>query len=116
MGTGGPDFPTWLAAVDRHVTSSSSSDQTHLLSNEHNLGLNMPKKTTHTHKHSTCLMQVLPEENFLLEMAGLPMPILGVKGKTAVVGGGWRMTRRRRKTMVNITVQSLLLLLLLFLR
>lgn len=31
-------------------------------------------------------MQVLPEENFLLEMAGLPMPILGVKGKTAVVG------------------------------
>lgn len=30
--------------------------------------------------HEPCLMQVLPEENFLLEMAGLPMPILGVKG------------------------------------
>lgn len=42
-------------------------------------------------------MQVLPEENFLLEMAGLPMPILGVKGKTAVVGGVCREEKEEEK-------------------
>lgn len=34
----------------------------------------------------TCLTLALPGENFLLEMAGFPMPILGVRGST-VVGG-----------------------------
>lgn len=118
MGTGGPNFPTWPeAAACQRVASSSSSGYNHLLSNEHNLGLNGPKITTHTRTQSTCLMQVLPEENFLLEMAGLPMPILGVKGKTAVVGGVWGMTRRRRKMMVIILINKTIVfnkLLLLF--
>lgn len=36
--------------------------------------------------HEPCLTLALPGENFLLEMAGFPMPILGVSGST-VVGG-----------------------------
>lgn len=37
--------------------------------------------------HEPCLILDLPEENFLLEMAGLPIPILGVRGSKVVMGG-----------------------------
>lgn len=60
MGTGSPDFPTLLAAAARHVTSSSPSDQNHLLRNGHNLGLNLPKKTTRTHAQTQYLLDASP--------------------------------------------------------
>lgn len=41
----------------------------------------------HTGQRSpTCFTRALPGENFLLEMAGFPMPIFGVREST-VVGG-----------------------------
>lgn len=42
--------------------------------------------------HEPCLILALPGENFLLEMAGFPMPILGVRGST-VVSGAWGFER-----------------------
>lgn len=96
MGTGCPDFPTLLAAAACRVTSSSSSDQNHLLSNGHNLGLKMPKKTTRTHAHTQYLLDAGPAGGELsLGDGWLAHADLGGEGVDS--SGGWSLEDDKEK-------------------
>lgn len=91
MGTGGPNFPTWpVAAACQRVTLSSSSDHDHLLSNEHNLGLNAPKITTHARRHTKYLLDAGPAGRELpLGDGWLAHANLGCEGEDG--SGGWSL-------------------------
>ena len=81
--------PTLSSSRDRHKPLLAVLRHLSILCNKRDHKIWGEKDTRKRKKNTslTCFTLGLPGENFLLEMAGLPMPILGMSGINVVVGG-----------------------------